>query len=107
MTALERLKLRLSDDDAQYSDAVLTDSLESAKAAILARRYPVGEFPEELPNRYADLQVRIAVVLISQRGAEGEVSHSENGVTRTWEGLDGLLSEVVPVARVFEVRRNA
>ena len=100
MTQLERLRVRLP-DVASESDAVLQDLLDSAQSAILARRYPFGEFPDELPSRYADLQVRIAVVMYSQRGAEGETSHSESGVSRQWAGLDSLLAEVVPLAKVL------
>ena len=101
MTQLERLRVRLP-DAASESDAVLEDLLESAQSAILARRYPFAqELPDELPSRYADLQVRIAVVMYSQRGAEGETSHSESGVSRQWAGLDSLLAEVVPLAKVL------
>ena len=59
------------------------------------------DWPDALPARYTDLQVRIAVVMYSQRGAEGETSHSESGVSRTWQGLDALLAEVVPLAKVL------
>lgn len=102
MTAIERLRLRLSDVQPAPSDAVLQDCLDSAAAAILAKRYPYAEeLPTELPARYDDLQVRVAVVMYSQRGAEGEVTHSENGVSRTWNPLDALLAEVVPMAKVM------
>lgn len=100
MTQLERLRLRLP-DAANEPDTVLDDLLDSAKSAILARRYPFADVLPELPARYADLQLRLAVVMYSQRGAEGEVSHSESGVSRVWQGLDSLLAEVVPLAKVI------
>lgn len=41
MTNLERMKLRTGEAD----EAVLLDCLESAKAAILSRRFPYGNWP--------------------------------------------------------------
>ena len=54
MDNLARLKLRTGEAD----EAILEDCLESAKAAILARRYPYGEWPDELESRYLDLKLR-------------------------------------------------
>ena len=96
MEPLERLKLRTN----ETNDALLTDLLESAKAAILARRFPYGEQPLELEPRYLDLQVRIAQDLYNRVGAEGETAHSENGVSRSWgaENIStDLLGEVIPI----------
>ena len=77
MENLERLKLRTNESD----EELLQELLESAKHAILARRFPYGEYPETLEPRYSDLQVRI-------------------GVDRGWasEGIpEELLQEVTPV----------
>ncbi len=97
MDNLERLKLRTNEPD----EAVLKDCLESAKSAIMARRYPFQEWPEELESRYLDLQFRVALDLYNKIGAEGQTGHSENGISRTW--TDGwvseeLLREVTPLA---------
>ena len=78
--------------------------LETAKAAINARRYPFGDPPEELERRYENLQLRIAVELYNKQGAEGEIAHSENGISRTYSSSwisEELLSEVTPKARVL------
>lgn len=109
MDVLERLKLRLEadnngdDSNLEVSDAVLMDCMETAKSAILARRYPFGGGPDELPRRYLDLQFRIALELVNKMGAEGETAHNENGVSRTYQSAwisDELLREVVPYGRV-------
>lgn len=100
MTILERMELRTGEPD----EAILTDCLESAKNAILARRFPFGEPPEEVPFRYTDLQFRIALDLYNKIGAEGQVGHSENGISRTWGSewiSKELLSEVVPFVGVI------
>lgn len=110
MTQLERLKARivaaepgiLVDYPNGSLDIILADLLESAQAAILARRHPFGDdIPTELPNRYLDLQVRVATVMFGQLGAEGESAHSESNVSRTWVGLEDLLAEVRPMAKVL------
>ena len=99
MTNLERLKIRTSEAD----EAVLMDCLESAKNAILARRFPYQKWPNELENRYVDLQFRIALDLYNKIGAEGQLGHSENGINRSWESSwisNQLLSEVTPFVGV-------
>ena len=96
MTQLERLKIRITENT---NDNELEDILESAKAVILSRRFPFGDYPAELEDRYKDLQIRIAVEMFSKRGAEGEVMHSENGVSRTYASAsvsEDLLSEITP-----------
>ena len=96
MTQLERLKIRITED---VTDIELEDILESAKAVILSRRFPFGEQPTEIEDRYKDLQVRIAVEMFNKRGAEGETAHSENGVSRTYSSAsvsEELLREITP-----------
>ena len=73
MDNLARLKLRTNEPD----EAILEDCLESAKAAIMARRYPFQEWPEELESRYLDLQFRVALDLYNKTGAEGQIGHTE------------------------------
>ena len=96
MTQLERLKIRITENT---NDNELEDILESAKAVILSRRFPFGDYPAEIEDRYKDLQIRIAVEMFSKRGAEGEVMHSENGVSRTYASAsvsEDLLNEITP-----------
>ena len=79
MTQTEKLKIRLP----EISDAEAESYLDTAKAAIMARRYPFEDFPNELESRYLDLQLRIAADLYAKAGAEGETSHSEIWGTRS------------------------
>ena len=99
MTNLERLKLRTNEPN----EAILEDCLESAKSAILARRHPVTTWPEVMPEQYLDLQFRIAMDLYNKIGAEGQISHSENGISRTWGSSwisEQLLQEITPLVGV-------
>ena len=100
MTQLERLKIRIPEN---ANDAELEDLLESAKAVILSRRFPFGEQPAEIENKYKDLQIRIAVEMYNKQGAEGETSHSENGISRSYASAsvsEDLLREITPKAGV-------
>lgn len=100
MDALERLKLRTQEPD----EAVLMDCLESARSEIMSRRFPYQEWPDEIEPQYMDLWYRIALDLYNKSGAEGELAHSENGVSRTYESSwvsEQLLSEVVPMCGVL------
>lgn len=109
MTILERLVLRLSDGNNEPDEDVLGDCIESAKNAILSRRFPFTEWPKDnngdtyVEARYQDLQFRIAMDLYNKIGAEGEKQHSENGISRTFESSwisEQLLSEVMPYCGV-------
>ena len=75
--------------------------LEQAEGIVLNRRYPFG-VPEGsiVPSAYEHIQLQIAVELFSKMGAEGQTSHNENGINRTYESADispSLLKRIVPV----------
>lgn len=99
MDILARLQLRLTDGDKAPDDDVLEDCIETAKTAIMNRRFPYGDWPDSVEPRYQDLQFRIAMDLYNKIGAEGETGHSENGISRQYESSwisEQLLSEVTP-----------
>lgn len=82
-------------------DELLVYLLEQAEGIVLNRRYPFGP-PEgvKVPQVYEHTQIQIAVELYSKMGAEGQISHSENGVSRSWEAADvspSLLRRIVPM----------
>ena len=91
---------RLMQRTGEKNEMVLFDLLNSAEAVILSRRYPFGEYPDDFPRRYNDLKVRIAEDMYNRIGASGQLSHSENGISRTWGAewvSEQLLSEIVPM----------
>lgn len=97
---LEKLKIRINDKN----EILLNELLESAKNIIMQKRYLFSDHPDKLENRYKDLQIRIAVDLYNKLGAEGEISHSENGVSRTYGAENvstDLLKEIVPKVGVI------
>lgn len=76
---------------------VMQTELMAAETMILNKMYPFG-YPDgtEVPGRYERLQIKLAVELYNQRGAEGQVSHSENGTTRMWSATSSILAQIVP-----------
>lgn len=103
MDILGRLTTRLTENGVEPDEDILTDCIETAKTAILNRRFPYQAWPEEVEARYQDLQFRIAMDLYNKIGAEGETGHSENGISRTFESSwvsKQLLEEVTPYCGV-------
>lgn len=85
------------------SESTASAYLALAGQKILQRAYPYGAESAEIPLRYETLQVEIAAYLYLKRGAEGETSHSENGITRQYEAAsvpDSMLKQVVPCVKV-------
>ena len=85
----------------ETDDTVLSTYLSIAGNKVLRRAYPYDDSVTEVPARYAYNQIEIAAYLLNKRGAEGETSHSENGISRSYEDGDvppTLLREIIPFA---------
>ena len=106
MTVAEKISTvkTLCENDAAATDVVVTVYLEKAKAAILRRLYPWGQWTDEtaVPLKYEMLQCELASRYFLKKGAEGEYIHDENGVNRHYNSAndEDLLQEVVPYAFV-------
>ena len=105
MTQLETLKklLEITDDN---EDELLSEYLLSAKEVILNRLYPFGipTTVDDVPSIYTKLQIQIAQYLYLKEGAEGEKTHNENGVNRSYESgfvPESMLSQITPYARIM------
>lgn len=103
MTDLERLKNRLPDET---GDSVLKEYLQTAKDVVLTRLYPFeNDFDGiTVPRKYRSLMISIAVDLYNKQGAEGELAHNENGVSRTYSSAyvsKELLEQIIPVSKIL------
>lgn len=92
---------RLVGDD--RFDGLVPEYLETAKAAIVARRWPYDQSKtwDDVPEAYHALACDIAAYLVNRRGSEGETSHSESGTSRSYESAgipDTYLRCIVPMA---------
>jgi len=92
----------LANDDT-LTDDLVTVYLNKAESAIRNRMYPFN-LPEGMttfvvPEKYEILQCELASRYISRRGAEGEETHNENGINRTYGSINDsdLLAEVMQV----------
>ena len=102
-------------DATEMPDNTIAVYLEKAKRAIASRRYPFG-IPYETETvdgvevttqvdptlGYEMLQCELAGRYIQRKGAEGETSHNESGVNRSYGSVndEDLLKEVMQVAKV-------
>lgn len=92
---IENMRVAIAPDTAEES--VLLSEIQAAETMILNKMYPFG-YPDDavVPRRYERLQIKLAVELFTQRGAEGQASHTENGTTRTWPSVSRILAQVMP-----------
>lgn len=104
MTNIERLKVRIP----EATEIELEDVLESAKDVILSRCFvSVSHASEEEKAKalteHNEKLLGAAVVIYNMRGIEGQISHSENGVARSYAdcaGLKPILEQIVPRCHV-------
>ncbi len=104
MTQTEKLQLLKAMVGESDTEEVLLAYLNIAGRKIINRAYPYGTDETEVPTRYDFLQCEIAAYLLNKRGAEGQTSHSENGISRSYESADvpeSLLGAVTPMVGVL------
>ena len=88
--------MTISEDDAQ-------DEIEAALLEYYNDRHytPTEEKPFE--EIYASLIIKLAISSIAKYGAEGESSHSEGGVSRTYDNASdyplSLTRKIIPLAQ--------
>lgn len=98
------MKARLSALTGETDDDVLLTFLGLAAEKVLDRCYPYHHDKKCVPERYHSIQLEIAVYLLNKRGAEGETSHNENGINRSYESAsvpESMLKGIVPFASVI------
>lgn len=110
MELLDRLKTRLPEAADGTQDALLEELILSAKEKFLELRYPVTEPPTDengqpaVESRWHGWIISAAVELYAKMGAESEVSHSENGISRSYQSADlstDLCGRVTPVVGII------
>lgn len=99
MTDEEKVKALKAMVGSSDSEEVLSTYLLLAGRKIIARAYPYDNTVTEVPAQYDTLQCEIAAYMLNKRGAEGQTSHSENGISRSYENADipsSMLKVVTP-----------
>lgn len=86
----------ITDDDAVYE-------IVCAVEALNERRRFVPTEKELFEKKYSNFLIRMSLCSIAKYGAEGETTHSENGISRSYNGGSNypksLMQEIVPLAR--------
>lgn len=91
-------------DGSDWSDDILLTYLDIAGQIIIRRAFPFKDNVTDVPYKYNTLQCEIATYLLNKRGAEGETSHSENGISRSYENADipeSMLKSIIPYSGVI------
>ena len=100
---LAMLKSILIMDDSE--DERFAVYLSASEKEILAWGYSYSEnAPTSVPVEYEMTQIFAVVAGYSQSGAENQLSHSENGISRSFKYEDMIAyirSHVIPIVRVM------
>lgn len=102
MTDTEKIALVkvLSDET---DDDVIAAYLSIAGEKICRIAYPFDDSIDEVPKKYARLHAEAAAYLLDKRGASGQNSHSENGISRSYENADlpaSMLRSITPMVGI-------
>lgn len=85
--------------------ALLTSKIKGAYLAVKRKRnyqeHHTEDFIEKDMKSMYDIIKELAMYDWNHIGAEGEVSHSENGINRTWNSRNDILVDVIPFATVL------
>lgn len=85
----------------ESDEEVLTAYIDQAGDIVLRYAYPYDDSQTAVPEKYYRVQADIAVYLLNKRGAEGQLTHTENGISRSYEDADiprSMLRRIIPMA---------
>jgi hypothetical protein len=103
MTQLEKLKTMLGIDLADESkDEALQLLLDDVASDLLA-----WTNRDTLPIALEPTQRQIAVIRYNMQGVEGQTSHSEGGISRSFEELPESIRSTIAQYRLLKVVRYA
>lgn len=93
-------------NEPDFSETILRNKVNSAIRELkMKRNYSAtsmssDDIDADLENYYSVI-LNVARYDYSQRGIEGEITHSENGIMRSYESRDNLFKGVHAFVRVF------
>lgn len=106
MYDLEKQKAKVKIKYPEASDAQIELELEMAMDTINDIRGYTPTDDQPLEDRYLNLQINMVIEALSKYGAEGEKSHSDNGVSRVYDNASpyskALLSRIIPLGTSFK-----
>lgn len=87
----------------EKDEDILTAYIDQAADVVLRHAFPYDDTQTKVPAKYHRVQADIAVYLLNKRGAEGEIVHLENGISRHYEDGDipfTLLRRIMPMSGI-------
>lgn len=97
---VERKVARL---DLDFEEDDIYDEISSAIEAVNSRRHFTPTPSILVEDKYKDLVYKLCIAAMTKEGAEGQTSHSENGIARSYDSSDypeSMLRRIVPLARL-------
>ncbi|MCB7336332.1 hypothetical protein LI010_19955 [Enterocloster aldenensis] len=92
-------------DDSNYDSDILSVKIKGAIRDVMGRRryqaHHTKEFIKDDMNNYYSNIKRLSLYDYNQAGVEGQTSHSENGINRSWSEREKCLDGIVPFAKVL------
>lgn len=103
---LSDLSSELGEELHNSSDEVLLISkIKGAYRAVKRKRnyqeHHTQDFIDRDMESMYDLIKELAIYDYNHIGGEGETSHSENGISRTWEPRNDILADIVPFVQIL------
>lgn len=89
---VEKMIAMMSDVSLDEETAIVY--LDLAKERLLNHIYPFEREVEEVPCRYDYQHIELAIALYNLRGVEGQSSHNENGVNRSYRSVEEILKAI-------------
>lgn len=97
---LAKLKIMTGTTDTE----VLSVYLDLASDIVIQKAYPFNDGTvTAVPAKYELVTCEIACYLYNKRGAEGQTSHNENGISRGYESASvpsSMLKRIIPLGKV-------
>lgn len=99
----EKITRKLNRLDLEFTNDDIYDEISNAFEAINSRRHFNPTPSILIEDQYKNLAYQLCIASMVKEGAEGEYSHSENGITRGYDSADypeSMLKRIVPLARM-------
>lgn len=94
-------------DSPEFNEDVLSIKVRNAIREVKSRReygnssYSEDQVEEDLYKNYYTTVYKLALYYYMKRGADFQNSHSENGISRSWNSEDDILRNVHAFVKVL------
>lgn len=101
---LDDVKTYLSNEVSDADDPILLIFINRAIRKVCNKRYPFGYTDSQkiaAVEKYQDVIFEATVYYWAKQGADGENSHSENGISRSYQCEDDIYFDIVPMVKIL------